>query len=335
MENNISIPAETQHQIDHIAEVCARRKPLVTISCITYNHEPYLRDALEGFVMQQTDFPFAAVVHEDASTDGTAAVLREYAERYPDIILPIYENENQYSKKDGALNRIMSTARTATGAKYIAMCEGDDYWTDPLKLQKQVDFLESHPDYTMCFHNAIKHYENSEKPDKLVANLETREYQAVEFALKSFTPTASILFRKSVIESNYYKSISTNKHIYVGDEPLFFTCLSLGKAYCLKQPMSVYRIHDNGLHHIVCNSPEIKRIKYEIALSRILPDPYKKYFHKSVQRRSVAAASSFYHGRFKDSLSFARILIKFCPTTLLKYFITLPIGSLLSKFKAV
>ncbi len=305
---------------------------LVSICCESFNHAPFLRDCLEGFIMQKANFKFEILIHDDASTDGSADIIREYAAKYPDLFKPILQTENQYSK---GINIWNSIQHPRAKGKYIAQCEGDDYWTDPLKLQKQVDFLESHPDYTMCFHNAIKHYENSEKPDKLVANLETREYQAVEFALKSFTPTASILFRKSVIESNYYKSISTNKHIYVGDEPLFFTCLSLGKAYCLKQPMSVYRIHDNGLHHIVCNSPEIKRIKYEIALSRILPDPYKKYFHKSVQRRSVAAASSFYHGRFKDSLSFARILIKFCPTTLLKYFITLPIGSLLSKFKAV
>ncbi len=101
--------------------------------------------------MQKTNFPFVAIVHDDASTDGTAAIIKEYAEKYPDIIKPIYETENQYSKRDGSLTRIMKEACEATGAKYIAMCEGDDYWTDPLKLQKQVDFLESHPDYGMCY----------------------------------------------------------------------------------------------------------------------------------------------------------------------------------------
>lgn len=117
------------------------RPLMVSIRCITYNHEPYIRQCLEGFVMQKTNFRFEAIVHDDASTDGTVAIIREYAERYPDIIKPIYETENQYSKHDGSLNRIMDAACTG---KYLAFCEGDDCWTDPYKLQKQVDYLESH-----------------------------------------------------------------------------------------------------------------------------------------------------------------------------------------------
>src|SRR5574344_1986516 len=128
-----------------------QNKPLVVIRCITYNHESYIRDCLNGFVMQKTTFPFVAVVHDDASTDKTADIIREYAEKYPDIIKPIYETENQYSKSDGSLERIMNAH---TKGKYIALCEGDDYWIDPLKLQKQVDFLEANPEYSMCFHKA-------------------------------------------------------------------------------------------------------------------------------------------------------------------------------------
>lgn len=124
---------------------------LVAIHCLVYNHEPYLRDCLEGFVMQQTNFPFVAIVHDDASTDGSAAIIREYEEKYPDIIKPIYETENQYSKHDGSVGRIMDAAIDATGAKYVAMCEGDDYWTNPLKLQKQVDFMEVNPEYGLCY----------------------------------------------------------------------------------------------------------------------------------------------------------------------------------------
>ena len=118
--------------------------PLVTIQCLTYNHEPYIRQCLEGFVMQQTDFCFEVIVHDDASTDGTANIIREYEQKYPDIIKPIYEKENQYSKHDDSLIRIINEH---TRGKYIAFCEGDDYWIDSLKLQKQVDFLEEHHDY--------------------------------------------------------------------------------------------------------------------------------------------------------------------------------------------
>ena len=104
---------------------------MVTIRCCTYNHEPYIRQCLEGFVMQKTNFRFEAIVHDDASTDGTAAIIREYAKKYPDIIKPIFETENQYSKKDGSLRRIMDAH---THGKYVAICEGDDYWIYTLKL---------------------------------------------------------------------------------------------------------------------------------------------------------------------------------------------------------
>lgn len=131
---------------------------MVTIRCLAYNHEPYIRQCLEGFVMQKTNFRFEAIVHDDASTDGTAAIIKEYAEKYPDIIKPIFETENQYSKHDGSIRRIMNEH---TNGKYIALCEGDDYWTDPLKLQKQVNFLESHLEYTMSHTNNICYNQNT------------------------------------------------------------------------------------------------------------------------------------------------------------------------------
>lgn len=121
---------------------------LVSIICLTYNQSKYIRDCLEGFVCQKTDFAFEAIVHDDASTDETQSVIREYAQKYPDIIKPILEKENQYSKRDGSLQRIVNNELRG---KYVALCEGDDYWLDPLKLQKQVDFLENNPEYGMCY----------------------------------------------------------------------------------------------------------------------------------------------------------------------------------------
>ena len=113
---------------------------IVSIRCLVYNHEPYLRQCLDGFVMQKTNFRFEAIVHDDCSTDNSAKIIQEYAAKYPEIIKPIFETENQYSKHDGSLRRKMEDA---CKGKYIALCEGDDYWTDPLKLQKQVDILEN------------------------------------------------------------------------------------------------------------------------------------------------------------------------------------------------
>jgi glycosyltransferase involved in cell wall biosynthesis len=124
-------------------------KPLVSISCITYNHEIYTEDAFHGFLIQETDFPFEILVHDDASTDRTADIIREYEKKYPKIIKPIYQTENQFSK--GHKISFKFNFPRAKG-KYIAMCEGDDYWIDRFKLQKQVDFLEKNINYAMCSH---------------------------------------------------------------------------------------------------------------------------------------------------------------------------------------
>lgn len=110
---------------------------IVTIRCAAFNHGQYIRQTLDGFVMQKTNFAFEAIVHDDASTDNTADIIREYAEKYPDIIKPFFEKENQYSKGGKEIERIFEEN---SRGKYMVICEGDDFWTDSLKLQKQVDF---------------------------------------------------------------------------------------------------------------------------------------------------------------------------------------------------
>lgn len=125
---------------------------LVSVICNTYNHEAYIRQCLDGFLAQKTSFPFEVLVHDDASTDHTADIIREYEAKYPDFILPIYQTENQYSK--GVPISIAIQFPRSRG-KYVAFCEGDDYWIDPLKLEKQVSFLEDHDDYSSAVHNVL------------------------------------------------------------------------------------------------------------------------------------------------------------------------------------
>lgn len=149
--------------------------PLLSVRCITYNHEPYIAQALDGFLMQKTDFPFEVIVHDDASTDRTADIIREYEKKFPKIVKPIYEVENQYSKGDGSLGKIMNDA---CKGKYIAFCEGDDYWIDENKLQMQVDFLEKNPDYGLCYTNFNMLYQDT---GKIVNNL-------FECGLKNYIP---------------------------------------------------------------------------------------------------------------------------------------------------
>lgn len=123
---------------------------LVTISCTAYNHEKFIRDALNGFVKQKANFKFKVIVHDDASTDATPAIIREYELKYPHIFYPIYQTENQWSKGVRPSQTFIWPRITS---KYVALCEGDDYWTDEFKLQKQVDFLEKHPEYVLCYHD--------------------------------------------------------------------------------------------------------------------------------------------------------------------------------------
>lgn len=128
-------------------------KIIVSVYCLTYNHRNYIKDALNGFVTQDTSFHYEVFVHDDASTDGTTEIIQEYALKYPDIIFPIYQQENQYSKGIPIFKEFILPKMHG---KYIAVCEGDDYWTDSSKLQKQVTFLENHPEYAACVHNTLE-----------------------------------------------------------------------------------------------------------------------------------------------------------------------------------
>ena len=128
------------------------RFPMVSIQCMAYNHASYIAFALDGFLSQKTTFPFEIIVHDDASTDGTADIIRVYEKKFPNIVRPIYEKENQYSKKDGSLGKIIDAA---CSGKYIAFCEGDDFWCDSQKLQRAVVFLEKNTNYSACTHNTM------------------------------------------------------------------------------------------------------------------------------------------------------------------------------------
>ena len=212
---------------------------LVAIRCITYNQEPYIRDCLEGFVMQKTNFKFVAIVHDDASTDNTATIIKEYAEKYPDIIKPIFETENQWSKKDGSLGRIMNAAIEATGAKYVAMCEGDDYWTDPYKLQKQVDFMEANLEYSLCFHKVKTLMVNTGefKEEFLIEDMSGKS-TILDLANGNYIHTPSVLYRRNKsVQEKYARMMPC----LPGDYVLWMLLAETGDIYKLEDPMAVYR----------------------------------------------------------------------------------------------
>lgn len=209
---------------------------VVTIHCLVFNHEPYLRQCLDGFVMQETNFKFEAIVHDDCSTDGSVTIINEYAEKYPSIIKPIIEKENQYSKNDGSLKRILNEN---TRGKYIAICEGDDYWTDPRKLQRQVDFLESHSDYVAVAENGWILNTNT-KEKKEFSNLPERDVNINELVVSRKFPTASVMY-KAYVEKEYL--------IYKNGMDTFLWCYlsTKGKIRYFTNKSSVYRRGPQGI----------------------------------------------------------------------------------------
>ena len=138
--------------------------PLVSISLVAFNAEAYIRDAIEGCLMQEVNFPYEIIIHDDASTDDTPRIIKEYAEKHPEKIIPILQTENQFSQ---GIEIIAQNIVPRARGKYIAFVEADDYWIDPLKLQYQIDFMESHPDASLCF-TATKHiFQNSTREPRL------------------------------------------------------------------------------------------------------------------------------------------------------------------------
>ncbi|MDQ4121025.1 MAG: glycosyltransferase [Acidobacteriota bacterium] len=212
-------------------------KPLVTVWCSTYNHQKYIAQAIEGFVMQKTNFEVEIYIHDDASTDNTANIVREYAARYPQI-KAICQTENKFSVDKSYLNRTMFAK--AQG-KYIAMCEGDDYWTDPHKLQKQVEFLEANPDFSICFHAVKIIYEDENKEPDVTNKNQVETVAFEDLALKNFIHTVSCVFRNNSLEMpEWFGKISA------GDYVLHLLNAQYGKIRFINEVMAVYRVHKGG-----------------------------------------------------------------------------------------
>lgn len=215
---------------------------LVSICCLVFNHGKYIEKALQGFLLQETNFPFEILIHDDASSDESTSIIREYASNYPNIIYPILQTENQHSKLGGRINFRFNFPRAK--GKYIAICEGDDYWIDSKKLQKQVDFLEKNPNYSLCFHSVKVFSENQQKfvIDKITKEVPTTTNLS-NLAEGNFIHTPSVVLNKSVINGlpDWLKGVP------IGDYPLWCIAALEGKIYKISDEMAVYRIHEKGM----------------------------------------------------------------------------------------
>nr|WP_320194061.1 glycosyltransferase [uncultured Desulfobacter sp.] len=221
--------------------------PLLSVWMITYQHANYIRDALDGVLMQQTDFPFKICIGEDGSDDGTREICQEYAERHPDIIrLFLRDREGDERKKYTApfMFNMVETLRACEG-KYIALCEGDDYWTDPLKLQKQVEFLENNEDFAITHHKTDLLKNGKIQSDEL--NINTPEVTTItDLAKGNYIRTLSVLFRNPQSKSFFI----TLPNCPIGDFPLYLAVLNYFqcKIRYFPETMGVYRLHKQGVY---------------------------------------------------------------------------------------
>ncbi|TDP00883.1 glycosyltransferase [Flavobacterium sp. 245] len=208
---------------------------IVSISCISYNQAPYIRQCLDSFLMQKTSFAFEIIIHDDASTDGTKEIIEEYVAKYPDIIFPMYQKENQYSK--GVRGMMVRFNFPRCIGKYIALCEGDDYWTDPYKLQKQVDFLEENADYILSFHGiSILQTDGKLEEDFITKIPENHETQETLARFGNYIHTPSVVFRNVIKEFPPEFAISP-----IGDYFLYMILTEYGKLNYMNEKMGVYR----------------------------------------------------------------------------------------------
>lgn len=260
---------------------------MVTVYCLAYNHEKYIRDCLDGFVNQKVNFRFEVIVHDDASTDNTVQIIQEYAEKYPEIIKPILQKENQYSK--GA-NIGQEFLYPNFRGKYIAICEGDDYWCDNSKLQKQVDFLEENEDYVACVHpTRVDNYMDG-------TSFELRAFDKdctvnVVDVLSKHTPifhTTSIFYRRKVYED--VPEMCNNNEMWWDYSKLVMLAL-YGKIFYINEVMSVYRTLTEGSWTLRTRGKKNRSLNLDFPKAMIkalrFADEYSSYQYHTILERSI------------------------------------------------
>lgn len=258
----------------------------VSIICNAYNHEKYIRDAFEGFLAQQVNFKYEIVVHDDASTDNTAKIIREYEEKYPDLVNAVYQQENQYSKRDFYQFRY-NIYRRCRG-QYVAFCEGDDFWIDRHKLQIQVDFLEEYPEYILTAHNAVS-LGCSDGLVKVINPYDCDKMITPEEIIMRYNgnvPTASMVMRADVLKMDRLFLESD-----VGDWTLQLSSITKGKVYYFDRIMSVYRSFHEGSWSATWAGNLRRRFEHSLNMAGFLKKyneytegVYEKYIITQIQR---------------------------------------------------
>lgn len=262
---------------------------LVSINTLTYNHEKYIAQCIEGILMQKTNFAFELLIHDDASTDNTAAIIKEYEKKYPKIIKPIYQTENQWSK---GIKIAATYQYPRAKGKYIALCEGDDYWIDENKLQMQVDVLEANPEVTICYCRVQTFEGQVDKHtiplDKSITEgfVNLKDFTTEEFKNGHWTfHTSSFFIRKEILIDCANKDNEKFGTFPYGDMPVQLFALCKGKGFFIDKIMSKYRLFSGGYNSFVLAHPE-KRINDEKKLIQALTkfDEFSEFkYHEDIE----------------------------------------------------
>ncbi len=270
----------------------------VSIICLTYNQEKYIRDTLDGFLIQQTNFKYEILIHDDVSTDGTVEIIKEYQQKYPDIIRLILEEENQYSK---GVDLTKDICFPLARGRYIAFCEGDDYWTYKGKLQAQYDIMEADPEISLCYHNAVVYNEGK---DSLVLNVLRHPSgyirdKDVICPTKGWYPTASSFYRAEYLRD--YPDL----HAPTGDEGMRYYMACRGKLYFINQAWCVYReASDGGWNTKFKNNKEIADryvkdlVTFLINFNEYSAGKYEKYFYIRLIRTVIFFIEIYYRKQY-------------------------------------
>lgn len=280
-------------------------EPLLSIVCPAYNQEAFITQTLDGFLSQQTSFNFEILIHDDASTDSTAQIIAQYAKRHPTIIRPFYQEENQYRQGKPCVPELFAKAR----GRYIAYCEADDYWTDPRKLQLQVDFLESHPDYVITYHDAIAFDEHGQYGVQLQGKLRA-DATALELQMARPLSTLTVCFR------NVFSSMPPELKPLIA--PLNDLCWwsllgAFGKGKFIGEiKPAAYRLHPGGIFSMRSNK---RKIHMSLLTFSSLANYYNRlgnqplYEHFLMQVVSLSLAALVPRNKFQALLMVARNFI--------------------------
>lgn len=271
---------------------------IVSVIMMTYGHEKFITKAIEGVLMQEVNFDIELIIADDCSPDNTKKIVEEILHTHPKANIIKYTKH----KHNIGMNANFDWAFKQCKGIYIAICEGDDYWIDPFKLSKQISFLDSNPDYSMCFHNALEISDVNLSHKKLFKdNLKEKDYTGSEILLEWMIPTASVVFRKLSFQIDLLSEYSS---LLYGDIVLFLDLSIKGKIKCIDiTGLSVYRRHDGGatfFHNFDINFVN-KKISHYWTLNKLFNNRFRNEVKFLVCRFYIDYSSYFYNKKILES----------------------------------